>query len=184
VTNQSKEVLFFSVYRQKDSNLSFLFVGYLQKSVVILSERSDVLLWPLFRHAVSLIGPEYFAVGDDASSFLESVFTEVKSWAMPIPGLTHELPLLGNFFFFFFSLSFWGEAYAILSVLGNVLKYYVACDEFKGLGYDGTVSNLFFSQDLLGNSLSPIDELSVYENLYILLPELWTLWELLLTGER
>jgi hypothetical protein len=36
--------------------------GYLQKSVVVLTERSDVLLWPLFRLMVEVVGREYFKV--------------------------------------------------------------------------------------------------------------------------
>lgn len=65
-------------------------------------------------------------------------------------------------------------------------------NEFLGCGYDAAVSNLFYpspgglklSRDSTAEQiLSPLDELSVYRTMYILLPELWTLWELLLVGE-
>lgn len=62
--------------------------GYLQKSVVIISERSDVLLWPLFHHMIGVIGREYFkcvpSLGSEkadvtaGASFLHSVYHEVR----------------------------------------------------------------------------------------------------------
>ena len=134
--------------------------GYLQKSIVILSERSDILLWPLLRHTVAIIGPEYFACRETTVPFIESVYHELSLWPAPNPGTIQEFP-----------------------VLGNVVRYYVVCDEFLGLGYEGSVSNLFYSQALLNDTLSPVDELTVYENLYLMLPDLWALWELLLLGE-
>lgn len=66
--------------------------GYLQKSVVIISERSDVLLWPLFHHMIGLIGREYFkcvpTLGTEkadvsaGASFLHSVYQEVQSFVI------------------------------------------------------------------------------------------------------
>ncbi len=134
--------------------------GYLQKSVVILTERSDILLWPLFRHVAGVIGPEYFECRESAEAFLQAVFQEMASWPKLSAGATHELPLLGS-----------------------VIQYYVATDEFRGCGYEGAVSNVFYSQSLLSKSLSPVDELSVYLNLHTFLSELWTLWEIVLCGE-
>ncbi len=93
--------------------------------------------------------------------------------------------------------------------MGSVLRFYVAMNEFLGVGYDAALSNLFYSApspapplpsaaSMAELLLSPMvlcvlrrprlahsaqDELSVYRALYMLLPDLWTLWELLLVGE-
>jgi hypothetical protein len=134
--------------------------GYLQKSVVVLTERSDSLLWPLFRHVVSVVGPEFFLCQDSSESFLQAVYGEIAHWPKLVAGATHELPLLGN-----------------------VIQYFVALDEFAGCGYDGAVSNLFYSQSVLTKSLSAVDELNVYLHLHSFLNELWTLWEMMLVGE-
>ncbi len=163
--------------------------GYLQKSVVVLTERSDVLLWPLFRHMVGVIGLEYFKCVPNLSSdetseagaaFLHAVFREVFAWPSPVAGVTHELPLMGS-----------------------VVRYHVAMNEFLGCGYDAAVSSVFyppaasapasaasasasmlaFASGAHAELLSALDELSVFRSLYVLLPDLWTLWELLLVGE-
>lgn len=138
--------------------------GYLQKSVVVLTERSDVLLWPLFRHMARIIGAEYFrcvpTIGEEsvtteaAAAYLHAVYREAHSWPTPVAGTTHELPLMGN-----------------------VLRYYVCMNEFLGCGYDAAVSNVFYpvserqallsssGSGLLGSTeqLSPLDELNVYQ---------------------
>ncbi len=134
--------------------------GYLQKSVVVLTERSEILLWPLFRHVAGLVGPEYFECRESADAFLQAVFREMSAWPGLVAGAMHELPLLGN-----------------------VIQFFAATDEFLGRGYDAAVSNVFYSQSLLTKSLSSVDELSVYLNLHALLGDLWLLWELLLVGD-
>ncbi len=134
--------------------------GYLQKSVVLVTERSDSLLWPLFRHVVGVLGPEYFQCQDSTEAFLQAAFGEISRWPKLVPGTTHDLPLFGN-----------------------VIQYFVALDEFAGCGYDGAVSNLFYSQTVLTKSLSAVDELNVFLHLNSFLAELWTLWELMLVGE-
>lgn len=134
--------------------------GYLQKSVVVLTERSDLLLWPLFRHVVSVVGPEFFQCQGPSEDFLQAVFGEISRWPKLVAGVTHDLPLFGN-----------------------VIQYFVALDEFAGCGYDGAVSNLFYAQSVLTKTLSAVDELNVYLHMNSFLGDLWTLWELMLLGE-
>lgn len=64
--------------------------GYLQKSVVILSQ---LPLTRLFRHLVQVIAPEYFANGEPG---LEAACHDMDQWPTPVPGRSLSLPLMGR----------------------------------------------------------------------------------------
>lgn len=148
--------------------------GYLQKSVVLLTERSDVLLWPLFRHAVRLLGPEYFRCeADHVMALLEAAFRETCAWPAPRAGVRMEVPLLGT-----------------------VVRYNIAGDEMSGVGYEAALGAMFYAEEVgerRGQQqqqqqqgvtvLNAVDELSVYETMRVLLPDMWTMWEMVLIGE-
>eukprot|EP01114_Cavostelium_apophysatum_P000675 TRINITY_DN10617_c0_g1_i1.p1 TRINITY_DN10617_c0_g1~~TRINITY_DN10617_c0_g1_i1.p1 ORF type:complete len:256 (-),score=18.37 TRINITY_DN10617_c0_g1_i1:682-1449(-) len=64
--------------------------GYLQKSVVLISRHPYIAL---FKTCIQLIGPLFFEYG---TPLLEACYQNTATWPNPVPGQTHELPLLGN----------------------------------------------------------------------------------------
>ncbi len=47
----------------------------------------------LFRHVMAQLGPTFFDVGNE---LLESVYHNIRSWPLPAPGRSVELPFLGK----------------------------------------------------------------------------------------
>lgn len=165
---------------QRDKNIKR---GYLQKSIVIITERSDLLLYTLFKNVIRIVGPVYFSflskelgegiaslfcyffvshVGLSFEEFLHTLYGEISSWPPLQAAINHELP-----------------------VLGKTMNFFVCMDELRGCGYEAAISNVFYLTDSekdLG-VVPLIDDLHVYKTLYQILPDLGKLWEIVLLGE-
>ncbi|EAL67219.1 hypothetical protein DDB_G0280481 [Dictyostelium discoideum AX4] len=72
--------------QEKDSSISR---GYLQKSVVLLSDESFV---GLFKKVMEIVGPLYF---DHGNTLLEVAYQNIMNWPELKLGQTYELPILG-----------------------------------------------------------------------------------------
>jgi hypothetical protein len=73
--------------------------GFKQTSIVVLSDTPFV---GLLKQIVRVVGPQYFELellhgaGDVADAVLEAAGAEMARWPRAVPGVSLELPLLGE----------------------------------------------------------------------------------------
>ncbi|GAM29323.1 hypothetical protein SAMD00019534_124990, partial [Acytostelium subglobosum LB1] len=129
--------------------------GYLQKSVVLLSDEHFV---GLYKKVIEVIGPLFFQFG---STLLEVAHQNISAWPQLVFGQTYELPILGSIFTFHAPSSS-GTPYTT----DPVLKQNLTALKEK-------------SQVV---SVSSIQTNELYRCFKSLANKLWMLWEMVLLG--
>jgi len=138
--------------QEKDSSISR---GYLQKSVVLLSDESFV---GLFKKVIEIVGPLYF---DHGNTLLEVAYQNILSWPELKLGQTYELP-----------------------ILGYILTFHVPHTRGTPHIIDPSVKQHTFStpwtEMKLVSNLKSIDLHNCFKGFT---NKLWMLWEMVLLGE-
>ena len=162
--------------------------GYLQKSIVILSENNLV---DFYQRVIAVIGETYFDYGEKA---LDMAWRDILSW--PTPQLSHHLsfPLLGkvikfpmpsirNGAFIFTPLPSVLDGnskskHKDISSSASVSSSSNTVSNSKSLGLDGKISTSSVSLDDRFLHTVPI-----YAPLAPIISKIWLLWELVLLGQ-
>eukprot|EP01132_Coremiostelium_polycephalum_P011137 gene11137-13642_t len=136
--------------QEKDSSISR---GYLQKSVVLLSDEAFV---GLYKKVIEIVGPLYF---DHGPTLLEVAYQNIMSWPELKPGQTYELPILGYILTFHVP-----HTRGTPHIIDPIVKQHAFCpkNEIK------FVSNL--------------KSIDLYSNFKAISNKLWMLWEMVLLG--
>ncbi|EGC32555.1 hypothetical protein DICPUDRAFT_155470 [Dictyostelium purpureum] len=139
----------------KDASISR---GYLQKSVVLLSDESFV---GLFKKVMEIVGPLYF---DHGNTLLEVAYQNIMGWPELKLGQTYELPILGYILTFHVP-----HTRGTPHIIDPVVKQHIG---------SASQSPLWSEMKLVSN-LKSIDIYGCFKNFTT---KLWMLWELVLLG--
>ncbi|KAM9968252.1 hypothetical protein ACTFIW_002689 [Dictyostelium discoideum] len=167
--------------QEKDSSISR---GYLQKSVVLLSDESFV---GLFKKVMEIVGPLYF---DHGNTLLEVAYQNIMNWPELKLGQTYELPILGYILTFHVP-----HTRGTPHIIDPVVKQHQLGSGSGGLSSSPSsssssggniptsnttgVSPSIWSEMKLVSNLKSID---IYGCFKSFTTKLWMLWELVLLG--
>ncbi|GAM24419.1 hypothetical protein SAMD00019534_075940 [Acytostelium subglobosum LB1] len=130
--------------------------GYLQKSVVLLSDEHFV---GLFKKVMEIIGPLYFQHGE---TLLEVAYQNMMSWPELRLGQSYELPILGSIFNFHVPYT---------TGAPHIIDPVITQQQMQSL-----------KADISQVSVSNLQSIDLYTSFKGFPSKLWMLWEMVLLG--
>eukprot|EP00698_Gefionella_okellyi_P008108 TRINITY_DN1996_c0_g1_i4.p1 TRINITY_DN1996_c0_g1~~TRINITY_DN1996_c0_g1_i4.p1 ORF type:complete len:636 (-),score=120.47 TRINITY_DN1996_c0_g1_i4:1235-3064(-) len=160
--------------------------GFLQKSVVLLSHLPYIAL---FETAARVLGTLFFEHGE---SILEVAAHNIATWPAPAPGLSLELPFAGSVLVATLPQKYLTEEAIPTSpgsspvVPAKSLEEPLQPPHPRTLGLATPPKGFHVTILVDGCNCDrayPLQEVNLYDCLQSMLPDLWTLWELVLTAQ-